>query len=466
MMSYTERLDTLIKESKLIVSDDKMTAELYLCKPPEGEEYDLEIVKHFLTLQKVTYGVQEEALKELLNNKMFYQKIVAAKGKAVIDGVDGRYEYLFDTESKKKPKVLEDGSVDYGTMTNIPTVAENDVIVRYYPPQEGEAGYTVTGVQILPRKGKTLPELRGKGFRVSEDHLEYIATLSGKIVLENERINITNLLEIKEDVDLLTGDINFDGDILIHGNVTTGRRVHAGGNLTVEGFAEPCGLSAKKDIVLKNGMQGGGKAYVKCDGSVMGKFFEQVRIKAGKNVNANSLLGCDVLAGENVEISGKQGVILGGNVFAYHQVIAENIGSNAEVNTFITAGDTQALSSRLIELDKEQKDLTKQLEQARKLLELMQGVKTQKEGNDPVAERKLQVMRMKITLDSHINENKKTIEDLMNKVELASDAKVIIHHTAFPGTVVKVNGAVFKFTEPVAGVTLGEIAGKIYTVAN
>ncbi|MDE7300236.1 MAG: FapA family protein, partial [Lachnospiraceae bacterium] len=347
--------------SRLLVSDDLMQAELYLCPPPAKQEYTLELLQDYLSSKRLRNGVKDELLSGILRKKQYYTKVRVAVGTPVKDGEDGSYQFLFDTETNKTPKVLPDGSVDYRTLTNIPTVKEGAIIARYHPATEGTAGMNLYGSVIPARNGRELPELKGKGFCVSEDRRTYMATISGKIEMENGRINIKNFLEVKEDVDTLTGDIEFDGDVLIHGNVSGGRRVRAGGNLTIEGCVEACELYAGKDIVLARGMQGGGRGVAECKGSVSGKFFEQMKIVAGKNVSANSILNCRVEAGVDIEVAGRHGAILGGSVFAGHWIQATTVGNIAEVQTELTAGDSDELNGQMQRLEAECRQLEEQM---------------------------------------------------------------------------------------------------------
>ncbi len=442
--------------SKLLVSDDLMQAEIYLCPPPVKQEYTPDLLKAYLSSKRIQHGVKEELLSGLLAKKLYYKKVTVALGTPVKDGEDGSFQFLFDTETKKTPKVLPDGSVDYRTMANIPTVKEGAIIARYHSATVGSDGMNLYGGVIPARSGKDLPELKGKGFCVSEDRRTYMATISGKIELENGRINIKNFLEIKEDVDLLTGDIDFDGDVLIHGNVSGGRRVRAGGNLTIEGCVEACELYAGKDIVLARGMQGGGRGVAECRGSLSGKFFEQMRITAGRNVSANSILNCQVEAGVDVEVAGRHGAILGGSIFAGHWIQATTVGNIAEVQSELIAGDSDGLNSQMQQLEAEYRQLGEQMHKTKHVLELFQARKSQENDKESQfsQERRMQVTRMKISLDSKINENVQKRQRILEKLELAEEAKISIRQSAYPGTKVRINGAKYQFREVLTGIVL------------
>ncbi len=453
-MKNAELVEWIEKGSKVLISDDWMTAELYLCPPPESMSYDLDIILQILAKSGIKRGVREERIKRMLADKLYYVKCLVAVGEPALDGQDGHFDFLFDAETNKKPRILPDGSVDYRTMTNIPTVKEGAIIARYTPATKGKSGYDLAGKEVAGKDGKELPEIKGKGFCTSDDKRSYMATMSGRIEFENGRITIKNFLEISEDVDVLTGDIDFDGDVLVHGSVTSGRKIRAGGTLTVQGSVEACELYAGKDIVLTCGMQGGGRGVVTCKGSLSGKFFEQTKITAGKNVNANSVLSCTVEAGEDIVVAGRHGVILGGVVYAGRTLEATTVGNVAEVQSELIAGKSDELQRSMQKLEVEYKELEEQMEKTKHVLSLLQTRKEKEVESAFSQERRMQVTRFKISLDSQMNANMQKRQVLLEKIALAQEAKVIIRQCAYQGTRVSINGLQYQFREVLTGVTL------------
>lgn len=465
-MKNAELVEWIEKGSKVLIRDDWMMAELYLCPPPENVSYDLNIILQILAKNGIKRGVREERLKRMLDEKLYYTKVLVAVGEMAKDGEDGHFDFLFDTDTNKKPKILPDGSVDYRTMTSIPTVKEGAIIARYTPAKKGKDGWDLAGRLVQAKSGKELPEIKGKGFCTSEDKRSYMATNSGRIEFENGRITIKNFLEIPEDVDMLTGDIDFDGDVLVHGNVVSGRKIRAGGTLTVQGAVEGCELYAGKDIVLTCGMQGGGRGIVSCKGSLSGKFFEQTKITAGKNVNANSVLSCIVEAGEDIVVAGRHGVILGGMVYAGRTLEVTTVGNVAEVQSELIAGKSDELERSMQKLEVEYKELSDQMEKTKHVLGLLQTRKEKESESSFSQERRMQVTRFKISLDSKMNENMQKRQTLLEKIALAQEAKIIIRQCAYQGTRVSINGAQYHFKEVLNGVTLKKKDNEIRLYSN
>ncbi len=62
--------------------------------------------------------------------------------------------FKYTDKKKAKPKVLEDGSVDYKDMDTYQFVNEGDLLAEKTLPTEGEDGMSVTGRVIKARMEK------------------------------------------------------------------------------------------------------------------------------------------------------------------------------------------------------------------------------------------------------------------------------------------------------------------------
>lgn len=94
-----------------------------------------------------------------------------------------------------------------------------------------------------------------------------------------------------------------------------------------DGFIESAQLEAGGDIILKEGTNAGGRGLLKAGGNVMGKFFENATIEAVGSVKANYCLNSNIVAGRNIIISGRYGMITGGNAYAGRKIESYNIGN-------------------------------------------------------------------------------------------------------------------------------------------
>lgn len=339
-----------MKNSIVSISDDKMSVSLILSKPEKNEEYTVLDLLNLLESQGVKHGIKRELLQLILQQKLYYEEYIVAEGKEKVDGQDGKYEFYFDTDKKPKPTINKDGSIDYKNIQCFVPIKKGDLIAKYYEATAGTMGFTVTGELLKPKKGKEKPMLKGKGFIYNSMKTEYRAQLSGKIELKQKNIiYITNVFFVPHNVDLSIGNINFDGDVFINGDIFTGFQVQATGSIFVEGCVEACTIKAGKDVILKHGMQGAEKGIVEAGRDIMGKFFEAAKIKCKGNFSANAIVNCILEADGTIEVVGRFGAIVGGNIYGRLGIKATQIGNISGIKTVIQTGASKKHRKQFLE---------------------------------------------------------------------------------------------------------------------
>lgn len=408
--------------------------------PIEGENYKYEDLANALEIANVVYGVDKEVLLEIVENKRFFLDVIVARGVEPVDGTDGYYEYLFETDVDVRPKILADGSVDYKSMGQVPVVEEGTELVHYHPATVPINGMSVLGKEIIAKRGRDLQVLKGKGFTLSEDKTVYSAALTGKVTIKGNVLEVSNVLVIQNDVSISTGGVTFAGDVVIKGNVLSGAEVRANGNIEVNGCVEAAILIAGKNVVLKNGMQGNGKGRIHAGKDVSGKFFEQVTIEARGNVSANAVMHCNVKCEEAVNVAGRLGIIVGGRVEAYRGIEATIIGNMSEVKTVLEVGTRSDLYVRMEHVERKLKELQQELQKLKTAGEKVAKMLATTPDNADMKSMKINIMRSKIAREAAMKElehEKEGIAAIMAKV---TNPRISVLKSIYPGVVLTING--------------------------
>lgn len=440
------------------VSEDGLQAFLKV-SPDKGENVTVKQLDEALLQHQIVYGIDKDVLRDVVEHKRYFVEVQVASGLEPTDGKDGYYEYLFDTDVDVKPKILKDGSVDYKSMGEIPVVEENQELVHYHSATPPVNGKNVYGGEIVGKKGRDLLGLKGRGFLLSEDKKVYRAALTGKVTLTGNKLVVSNVLVLNNDVSTSSGGVHFAGDIVIKGNVLTGAEVWAKGNIEVNGCVEAAILTAGKNVVLKNGMQGNGKGIIKAGKDVSGKFFEQVTIEAKGNVSANAVMNCDIACGDAVNIAGRFGVIVGGKVSALREIEATMIGNMSETKTVLEVGTSEDLYEKLGHVEGK-------IRQAELELLKLKGVA---EKNSKMAESqqdKLRIMRTKIEREAELTELSKEKQELLDRMAKVSNAKIIVRKSIYPGARLTINGILEKIRTENYNVTYQKQGVEIGFTAN
>ena len=431
MAEYKE----VLRSGEICVNVDDMllTANICINVTDENESFTVEELTDILGRAEVVYGVQKDILKKIVDDKLYGMDMVVAKGKPAGETKDGWFEFFFDTDPVIKPKILEDGSVDYTTYGEVPSVEEGDVLAKYHPAVTGEEGITVRNTVLVAKPGRNLAQLRGRNFTLSPDKLTYTAAVAGKATYANEKLRVSEFLEVLEDVSHLTGDIHFRGDIMIRGSVLTGCKVESDkGNIFVDGFVEGATLIAGQDVTLKNGMQGNGRGTVQAGGNVSAKFLEQVVLDAKGTVTANAIMNCEVHAGEDVLVSGRFGIIIGGSIFAERRVESTIIGNMAEIKTIVEAGSPDNILALLTQSEKTLEALENEVEKINSGIAKIDSILEQA-PNQALQVKKLQLLRVKIERDARVKKLHAKREELLVQMEKLNNARICVNRVIYPG---------------------------------
>lgn len=418
------------KDPQIRVSHDNMQAYLYLPNPIT-ESYTVSDVEKALQSSGVSYGIQEDRVREVIEKQIYNREVLIAQGDVPVDGVDGHYEYKFDMNFSKKPKVCPDGSVDYWSIKMVETVTEGQVIAEYHKAIMGTDGMDLKGKPVLAKRGRDLVPLRGKGFERSEDGLTYTSLMDGKIEMRNDRITILPVYEISGDVDLSIGNIDFRGDVIIHGNICSGVTVKATGTVTVDGIVEGAKIEAGKDIVLRSGVMGASRASISTRGNISAKFFEYTRVHANGSIQADVFLNCQVSCGESIVLDGKKASIIGGEVGAIQGIVVNTLGSDGEVKTHVKIGNGSAVMRRIGILKNKIQVEKANLEKIEEGLKILKDVK-----NDP---RRTDLLRVKIRDTALLAGDTAELEKLENQLERARGGSIKVTGRVYPGVCVEID---------------------------
>ena len=333
----------------------KMRVTLSINKPKDvpAEPILPEDLEDFLMHQGVTVGVDHNALVHLATGMVYDKEILVAQGYEPENGEDGYYEYFVNLEDmKSKPVVAEDGTVDYLNSLQIAMVEEGDTIAVYHAATTGKSGLNVFGESVRAVPGRNMSALKGKGIGEVEDGNTYVAKTSGRIYLDGKRVCIDPIYTVPGDLGIGHGNIKFNGDVQIGGDMHSGLQIDAKGSIFIKGHVGNCKLTAGKNVTIGEGIQGKYGCEIIAGGDVAANFVEHCSITAGGNVYANSLLNSTVQAKDSVVVTSKDGKIIGGSIQAIQAIRVKTLGNESGVRTRLTFGDTEELVARLLELTK------------------------------------------------------------------------------------------------------------------
>lgn len=380
---------------KLSVSPDKMLVHATFYSPSnEGEVLTEEEIVNELKANGIVLGIQEEAIRQFVENREYCKRLLLAKGETPVTGSDGKVEYMFDFTRKRKPKKNADGSVNYRELNSINFVEPGQCLAQMIPETVGESGLTVYGEEIVPKvtKPAKFSYAANGNVIVSPDGLQLLAAVAGHVSLKEGKVTVAAVYEVPGDVDNSTGNIRYEGSVVIKGNVTSGFQVEAKGDIMVDGIVEDADLISDGQVVVKGGIHGMGKGSITAGSNVITKFIESATVKSGGYVETEAILFSNVSAKSDVRVGGRKGLISGGLVRAGNTIEAKAIGSGMGSNTRVEVGVEPKMREEYNRLQEEYRHLCKDTEMIRPILKNYAEKTVRKERIDP--EITMQVQRL------------------------------------------------------------------------
>lgn len=432
------------------VSGDGLDAWV-LILPPVGNGQDLNraMLDRAFKERGVTFGLKWRLMENLPKEQERYFRLYhAARGTPAVNGADGQVTELFQRHLEKSFAVDEHNRVDYTTLNNVQNVEEGGVICRIALPEKGVPGKSVQGQEIPAKDGKAASIPKGRNTEVTEDGTALIATIAGHVDFTGRAFQVKPLMEIKGNVDFSVGNINYLGDVIIHGDICSGFTVRAVGSITVDGVVEACTVEAGGDLILARGVQGDSKAVIRAQRSLYAKFLENCCVYVKETLQTDCIINCDVYCDGKVDVHTGHMKIIGGTIRAAREVSAGTIGSRNEGRTDVFLGGFPCESYDFDVLTKEVNHLETELAQ------------TERQPDNPVKKNKMNKLKMQLLV------SRKKLEQLRKEQTEQSDEELesfrMVCDTVYPGTILTIGKVSHRFDRKLFPCTASLVADEIW----
>ena len=429
------------------ITENKMNAFVMFEAPiNSGRELTRnEIIKE-IEKNQIKKGLDKRVLAEILSKRAYGKKYLLAAGMKAGIGKNGEVITNFDISKQSfKPVLKQDGTVDFKNLDNITLAKKGEVIAELVPPTKGEDGYNVPGEVLEGKEGKPTPMPKGKGTVLSEDGTKLLAETDGRIIYAEGKISISEVYEIKGDVGNATGNINFNGSVVVRGNVTTDFSVRATGNIEVFGIVEGAEMYAGGNILVSNGISGVNKAIVQANGNITSKSIQNATIDAKGDVFAEAIMHSNVKSMGKVEIGGQKGLLVGGKIQCHNGILAKVIGSYMGTKTEIhIGGDSDFLGEYNDYLNEYNEIKVKYKENIEHLELMMKKRKKEQSGetSENVRNSLLNTINTTNEMKTQMDALKLKIDELRTLVETdVSLAVLSVESIAYPGTHLRIGNA-------------------------
>ena len=421
------------------VSEDRMSAFIQLAEPDLAQSITKAGLVELLKANRVVYGLKEDALSAFAVNPLSYvtTPLLVAQGAAPVAGADGYIDNLFSLEHReRKPTELENGIVDYRELMQLNNAAKGQLIAQRVLATKGTPGMAVTGEAIPGKDGKEARFKQGKNVVVDAEKMKMYAVIDGLVTqTEKGKLNVFPVYEVNGDVDYHVGNIDFIGTVVIRGNVLSGFKIKAAGDIRITGGVEGAEIEADGSIDIASGIFAANKGFVKAGVDVKSSFMQEANVFAGQNiVVSQSILHSTVRAGKSVLCKGAKGLIVGGNVQAGETIQARTVGNTTSTATALEVGVAPELRSELQQLRTSVKQIAENMDKTDKALHLLDQMAVAGTLTPEKMELRSKLLSTKRTSTEELNAARERIWEIEASLEDIEKAKVEISGTVFSGT--------------------------------
>lgn len=447
------------------VSLDKMLAFCRFYAPSNGGKLlTAEDIISDLRLQKIIVGIQTEEINRFLKERSYCTDYILAKGTPPVNGTDAKIEYFFNTNPNLKPKKNEDGTVDYHELNTISRVEAGQLLAKLHQAVKGKPGQDVFGNPIQGRQEKNLKLEFGNNITISEDKTELYSKVTGHASLVNGKVFVSDVYEVPADVDNTTGDINYNGNVSIKGNVKSGFSVKAKGDIVIDGVVEGAFLSAGGQIIVKRGIHGMNKGKVEAKGNIIVKFIENGDVVSGGFIEAGSILHSQVSAATEVRVNGKKGFATGGVIRAGNLVEAQTIGTDMGTITRIEVGVDPEVKERYNFLQKQIVDISKEMEKIKPILVNYSEKVSRQEKISPETVAQVQTIAKKYKeQQEELARLREEFVGIHERIQLQTGARVKVRGSVYQGVTIAISDMVYNVKGTVSHSKFVKEQGEIVT---
>lgn len=454
----------------LKVSKDGLRAEVSYFSPMAFKKAshlrDDKWVKKWLTRKGVRYGYSKE-IKEAVAQAIAEQK--SMQGMLLARGIEpgkhaGPYVVAVrpDTPPDEDDESAEDSEeqdsedslelVNLREQQNKSFCEEGEVVARLDFHERAKPGVNVYGKKIPVSDFEDMEVKLGE--LVERKGMKFYATAQGVASVGEDSVIVRKAYLHKGDVNLSSGNIDFDGSVCIQGSIDIGARVRATEDLVVRKNIHSGDVFVGGDLTVRHGIATAGKGCIRVMGHATSEYIENSVIECHGVLRVKkALLNSEVLAGEGIKGVRKRAIIAGGFLSCYGNFETGELGFQTGVRTDLQVGvplkhvkSMRIRNKRVFKLEAFLDDIAAQLQELKKK-SFTQVTGEQKDYLAQLKAKEIRVKRIIKTLQAQLKTMSQAIG--YNRSSVA-----VIREALIPSCSIQVAGKTIPIPNEIAGVVL------------
>lgn len=324
-----------------------------------------------------------------------------------------------------KPQIIDGNKVDFHHIHSFIIVQKGECIGDEIPELPGINGLNLLGKEI-PYPNTIINNLKlGNNVVVKSGRI--YSEIEGSLKIVDDIIQVEPVLDISNDVDYKTGDIDFHGDILVKNSIRENFVVNSGRDILVGDSIEPTNINCGNNINVQHGIFGDNKHTIECKGSVTALHIENSQINACKLITVeNGIVNSKVNTLDKM-IIGEKSSIVGGLYRIQNGIITGNVGNESGIETKLFLGIDYVIEDKLNKVQIASIQLVCEMTD---LQEMLSECETREDKD------KLKFLFLKVK--SRLNSLNNFSRALLSKLDKNDKSSLTVLGTIYPGTYIEI----------------------------
>jgi uncharacterized protein (DUF342 family) len=331
-MSAAESLPAIAL--RVVTSDDLFDAFVVADSPFDGDLADLDT---FLRAQGLAGPRDDEGIARFLRERPVAMAVRVVCGRRPTTGFDARIEYAFASlapaaahsngEAEREPF-----AIDHRETHALERCSTGDVLARKVAGCDAIDGVDAYGRIVPAERAKEVKLAAGSNASLSEDGASIVANIDGVPSRDaSGRVLVQPSVTVKN-VDFKSGNIHFDGSVIIEGDVLQGFCVEASGDVHVKGSVEHATIRAGGSIHVGGGVRRHSMLRAARDVDVRFADSECHLEARGWVWVAQNAIQCELVGDEGVAVGGQ---LVSGRALSWNVVEAGILGCPHGLQTVV-----------------------------------------------------------------------------------------------------------------------------------
>jgi uncharacterized protein (DUF342 family) len=402
--------------------------------PPSADE-----IEDALRRQNVVYGIDRSAVARIVTYQDYGKTVVIARGTSPVHGEGSRIICHFNVNRGRPYREMDFGRIDLKELNFIENRKKGDLLAELAPPVKAVNGRTVTGISIPARPaGENAFLLAGENTTLNEERTRLFAAADGNVKISaGGEIRVEPVVSV-ENVNYETGNIHFEGSVIIKGGIADGFTVEAGGDIQVGKGVGRATLKAGGHILLKTGMTGNNSGLVECGGNLFAKYIESSQIVCrGHLFVEEAIMHSRITVWKNCVLNGRRSELIGGTALVGGSLWCKKLGNLYEVPTYVAAATRPELFLACRETQKQLDAKQADLDAAETKLAQLEKALQEGHGNDEkILQAKIQIQDQAQTLSAEVAELRRGLPNLREQLVAASGCILVCEEIIYHGVTI------------------------------